>query len=70
MAVPFGSVGHSLQVDPQAVASLSDEHPLPHWWYPEPQVKVHVPAEHAVLAAPVGLGHGLHEVPQEFGLVS
>jgi len=30
VAVPFGSVGHFLQVVPQAVASLSAEQPLPH----------------------------------------
>jgi hypothetical protein len=70
IAVPFGSVGHVLQVEPQALASSSAAHVLPHWWRPAAQVNPQAPLVQDVLAEPVGAGHGVHEVPQEFALVS
>jgi hypothetical protein len=68
--VPFGSVGHVVHVEPQALASSSAAHVLPHRCRPVAQVNAQLPLVHELLAAPVGRGHGVHRVPQEFGLVS
>ncbi len=70
MAVPLRSVGHFVQVEPQALASSSAAHALPHWCRPVAQVNVQAPLVHALLDAPAGSGQAVHRVPQEFGLVS
>ena len=70
IAVPFGSAGHCLHVDPQALASSSGAHVLPHWWRPLAQMNAQVPLVQLVLAAPTGAGQGVHEAPQEVAAVS
>jgi hypothetical protein len=70
IAVPFGSAGHFMHVDPQALGSSSAAHVLPHWWRPVVQVNPQTPLIQLVLAEPSGAGQGVHEAPQEAGAVS
>jgi hypothetical protein len=66
MAEPFGSPGQITQVEPQAVGELSAEHVLPHAWYPVAQMTEQDVPLHEAEDAPVGTGHGVHELPHEF----
>jgi hypothetical protein len=70
MAAPFGSVGHLVQLLPQAVASsLAAQLVVPHLWYPLPQVKSQVEPSQVVWLAPFGLGQAPHNVPHELTLL-
>jgi hypothetical protein len=60
-----------LQVEPQALASSSAAQAVPQECHPVAQVNAQAPLVVQVTPAdPAGAGHGVHEVPQEFGLVS
>jgi hypothetical protein len=65
-AVPLGSVGHIMQLVPQAVASSFAAQVLPQWWYPVPHVTSQLVPSQVAAVAPVGTGQALQEAPHEF----
>lgn len=69
VAVPFGSVGQTLQFAPQALASSSRLHASPHLWCCAMHSIPHTPSLH--VAVPLAtVGHGVHDLPQELTSVS
>jgi hypothetical protein len=70
IAVPFASTGHFVHAAPQALASSSAAHVVPHWWRPVAQVNPQVPLVHVVLTEPVGAGQGVHDALHEAAAVS
>jgi len=69
-ATPLGSFGQTVHPGPHAVASSSAAHAPAHAWNPIPQATPQVLPSQEACAAPFGNAQVMHDVPQEFTLVS
>jgi hypothetical protein len=65
-ATPLGSVGQTVHAVPHAVASPSAAHLAAHLCVPVMHWKSHEVPSQVACVAPVGTGHGKHDVPHAF----